>query len=122
MQEHGADAAGGEPLDPVGQFVVDVAGLDHGPFALGPGPVLDAAEDAALASAEFVEDIGFHSKASVDRGSEDVILPPLFPDHRGFSSFFAVDEAQGLQITLGSGLRRPGDGILPAIRDKVAGR
>src|SRR5262249_19036987 len=29
-QEHGADAASGEALDAVGQFVVDVAGGDHG--------------------------------------------------------------------------------------------
>ena len=87
-QEHGADAAGGEPLDPIGQFVVDVAGGDHGSFAFGAGPVLDAAEDSALALPELVEDIGMHSKASVVRESEDVLLPPLFPSHRGFSSFF----------------------------------
>jgi hypothetical protein len=80
---------------------VDVADGDHGSFAFGSGSVLDAAEDSALASAERVEDIGFHSKASVDRESEDVLLPLLFPDRRGFSSFFSADEAQGPQITLG---------------------
>jgi hypothetical protein len=80
---------------------VDVVGGDHGAFALGSGPVLDAAEDSALALAEFVEDIGFHSKASVDRDSEDVFLPPLFPDRRGFSSFFGWDVARKPQITLG---------------------
>jgi hypothetical protein len=41
-------------------------------LAFGSGSVLDAAEDSALASAERVEDIGFHPKASVDRDSEDV--------------------------------------------------
>ena len=71
-QEHGADAAGGEPLDAVGQFVVDVVGGDHGAFAFGAGSVLDAAEDSALALPERVEDIGFHSKASVAWNSEDV--------------------------------------------------
>ena len=99
-QEHGADTARGKPLDPVGQFVVDVAGGDHGTFAIGPGSVLDAAEDSALASPERVEDIGFHSKASVVWDSEDVFLPPLFPDHRGFSSFFGRDVARKRQITL----------------------
>jgi hypothetical protein len=93
-QELGADAASGKPLDPIGQLVVDVAGGDHRAFALGAGAVLDAAEDPALASPEFVEDIGFHSKAPVGRDSEDVFLPPLFPDHQGFSSSFGGDEAR----------------------------
>jgi hypothetical protein len=80
---------------------VDVAGGDHRAFALGTGAVLDAAEDPALASPERVEDIGFHSKASVVRDSEDVLLPPLFPVHRGFSSAFGRDVARKRQITLG---------------------
>ena len=87
-QEHGADAAGGEALDPIGQFVVDVGGGDHGALAFGAGPVLDAAEDSALALPERVEDIGFHSKASVDWDSEDVLLPPLFPDRPGVFELF----------------------------------
>ena len=33
-------------------------------------------------------DSGVHSKASVAWNSEDVKLPPLFQNHRGFSSFF----------------------------------
>ena len=88
QQEHGADAAGGQPLDPIGQFVLDVAGGDHGTFPLGPGTILDAAENSPLALPQFVEDIGIHSKASVVWNSEDVCLPPLFQNHRGFSSFF----------------------------------
>jgi hypothetical protein len=70
--EHGADAARREALDPVGQFIVDVAGGEHGLFAFGTGPVLDALEDSALALPERVEDIRFHSKASVAWKSEDV--------------------------------------------------
>src|SRR5262249_19563139 len=61
-------------------------------------------EDSALALPERVEDIGFHSKASDDRDSEDVLLPPLFLNRRGFSSFFSPDGLQKRQITLGSGL------------------
>ncbi len=95
-QEHGADAAGGKPLNPVGQFVLDIAGGDHGAFPLGPGSVLDAAEDSPLALPELVEDIGIHSKASVIWDSEDVLLPPLFPNRRGFSSFFSEFELQSL--------------------------
>jgi hypothetical protein len=67
---------------------VDVAGGDHRSLAFVAGTVLDAAEDPALALPELVEDIGSHSKASAVRESEDVLLPPLFPDCRGFSSLF----------------------------------
>ena len=52
QQEHGADAAGGEALDAIGEFVVDVAGGDHGLFAFWPGPVLDAVEDSLPAFTE----------------------------------------------------------------------
>jgi len=38
------------------QFVVDVAGGDHGAFKLGTGAVFDAAEDSPLASSQFVQD------------------------------------------------------------------
>jgi hypothetical protein len=83
---------------------VDVVCGDHRAFPLGAGAVLDAAEDSPLALPEFVEDIGVHSKAAVVWDSEDVFLPLLFPDCRRFSSVFGRDEAQKLQITLGSGL------------------
>ena len=52
QQEHGADAAGGEALDAIGQFVVDVGGGHHGLFAFGPGSILDAIENSPLAFAE----------------------------------------------------------------------
>ena len=67
-------------------LVVDIGGGDHGPFAFGAGPVLDAAEDSPLASAELVEDIGVHSKASWWRTDEACEVPRLFAKTRGFSS------------------------------------
>ena len=36
QEEHGADAAGAEPLDAIGQFVVDIARGHHGYGPLGP--------------------------------------------------------------------------------------
>ncbi len=56
QQEHGTDAAWAQSLDPITQFVVDVAGGDHGAFTLGTGAVFDAAEDSPLASSQFVQD------------------------------------------------------------------
>ena len=50
QQEDGADAARGEALDAIGQFVMDVAGGDHGLVAFRSGPILDAVEDSALRS------------------------------------------------------------------------
>ena len=65
QQEHGADAAGGEAVDALAEFVVDVAGGDHGAIAFGFGAIGDAVEDSPLASSQFVQDTGIHSKASV---------------------------------------------------------
>ena len=45
QQEHGADAAGGEAVDALAEFVVDVGGGDHGDFAFGSGAIGDAVED-----------------------------------------------------------------------------
>ena len=39
QQEHGADATGTEALHPIGQFVVDVTGGNHGPIAFRSGPI-----------------------------------------------------------------------------------
>jgi hypothetical protein len=116
-QEHGADAAGGESLGAVGQFVVDVAGGDHGPVAFRSGAVRDAVEDALAAFSELSAvafarrfavafsglpgESGSHSKASVVWNSEDVFLPLLFQNLRGLSSFFSECEQFSLQITLG---------------------
>src|SRR5262249_53748146 len=42
QQEHGPDAARGQTLDTLAEFVVDVAGGDHGVFPLGSGSMGDA--------------------------------------------------------------------------------
>src|SRR6516165_12232570 len=91
---------------------MDVVGGDHGVLALGAGAVFDPAKDSPLALPEFVEDIGFHSRVSVVWPNEDMRLPPLLPNYRGFSSFPRQMSLQDLYITLGSGL---GDqrGVVP---------
>jgi len=113
----GTDSASGETLDAVRQFVVDVGSGHHRFFAFGSWPILDALEDSPFA---FVEDsavafsrlptVAFsgilgdrmtHSKASVGWNSEDVFLPPLFQNLRGFSSFFQDFDQVDLYITLG---------------------
>src|SRR6516162_7499398 len=83
---------------------MDVVGGDHGVLALGAGAVFDPAKDSPLALPEFVEDIGFHSRVSVVWTNEDMRLPPLLPNYRGFSSFPRQMSLQDLYITLGSGL------------------
>ena len=113
QQEHGADAAGGEALDAIGQFVVDVAGGHHGLIAFRTGAVLDAVEEVLPAFAELsavafarllavtfpglstvafsgFRESGSHSKASFVWNREDVFLPPLFQNLRGFSSFSEI--------------------------------
>jgi hypothetical protein len=87
---------------------MDIVGGDHGSFAFGAGSVFDPAQDSPLALAEFVEDIGFHSKVSVVWPNEDMKPPPLLPNHRGFSSFPRQMDHRGLYITLGSGLMLKG--------------
>jgi hypothetical protein len=75
-------------LHPIGQFIVDVIGGDHRAFTFRPGKILDAEEDSPLASPEFVEEIGIHSKASVASSSEDLFQYPIFQNLRRFSSLF----------------------------------
>ena len=120
QQEHGADAPGGEAAGAIGQLVVDVGGGHHGRVALRPGPVEDAVEDPPLPLVEdpaialprllgvasgglspvvfsgILGDSGRHSKALVDWNSEDVFLPLLFQNLRGFSSFFSEFDADRL--------------------------
>src|SRR5208337_916280 len=112
QQEHSADATGTEALDTIGQLVMDVGGGHHGLVALRPGPILDALEYSPptfveysavpfsrllavpfprlspLAFWRFLADSSSHSKTSVVWNSEDVFLPPLFHNLRGFSSVF----------------------------------
>ena len=88
-QEHGADAAGTEAVDAVGQFIMDVGGGHHGLIALWPRAVLNAIEDSLTTFAEdstpvsfsglvaavfrsFARDSGSHSKTSVAWNGEDV--------------------------------------------------
>jgi hypothetical protein len=82
---------------------VDVGGGHHGLIAFRTGPILDAFEDPSLAVAEdsaipfscllavafsgFLGESSSHSKTSVDWNSEDVFVPQLFQNLRGFSSF-----------------------------------
>ena len=47
QQVHGADAARGEALDAIGEFVVDVVGGHHRLIAFRSGAVRDAIEDPA---------------------------------------------------------------------------
>src|SRR5271157_2343121 len=110
QQEHSADATRTEALDTIGQLVMDVGGGHHGLVALRPGPIFDAIEDSPLAFVEdsavafsrllavtflrlspvafwrFLADSSSHSKTSIVLNSEDVFLPPLFQNLRGFSS------------------------------------
>src|SRR5208337_3202525 len=117
QQKHGADAPGAEALDAIGQFVVDIAGGHHRFFAFGSWPILDALEDSPFAFVEdsavafprfptvafsgFLGDSMTHSKASVGWNSEDVVLPTLFQNLRGFSSFFRDFVQVDPYITLG---------------------
>ena len=97
QQKHGADAAGAETLDAIGQFVVDIAGGHHGYGPLGtrwlPETLVNSSpsflEDSLLACLAFFSESSTHSKASLSWNSEDVISPTLFQKHWGFSSFFS---------------------------------
>ena len=92
QQEQGADAACGEALDTIREFVVDVVGGHHRLIALGSGPVLNAVEDSlptfpessevafsllvAVAFSGLLGDSSSHSKTSRVWNSEDVFPPP----------------------------------------------
>ena len=102
-QEQGADAAGGQALDALTQFVVDVGGGDHGRLALGRGAMGDAVEEplpallqepsvtflglGALESGGLGRDNDHHSRPSESWEHADLIHPAFFQDLRGFSSF-----------------------------------
>ena len=60
----GADAAGRDGADPVGDLVMDVGGGEHRLMAFDAGLILDAAKDSPLASVELSVETGVHSKAS----------------------------------------------------------
>jgi hypothetical protein len=71
-QEQGADAAGGEAADSIGQLVVDGVGVEHGALSLRPVAIGESAGDPALASSQLVHHLGIHSKAPVAWNGEDV--------------------------------------------------
>ena len=107
--EQGADAPGTESADPTGRFIVDIARGHHGDRPLGSGSMggslLDSPptflEESLLACGAFFADSSTHSKTSISWNGEDVFLPPLFQDLRGFSSFFWDLNQDELYITLG---------------------
>jgi hypothetical protein len=96
---------------------MDIVGGHHGLIAFGFVAILDAFEDplppfaegpaialsplVGVAFSGLLGDSSSHSKASVGWKVEDVFLPQLFHNLRGFSSFFR-DYAPGQKnITLG---------------------
>ena len=97
QQEEGADAAGTEPADAIGMFVVDVGRGHHGSRPLGAGrrvesfldPPSPLLEESLLACRRVFSESSTHSKAPLSWNGEDVFLPPLFQKHAGFSSYFS---------------------------------
>src|SRR6476469_4606219 len=89
--EHGADAACGESLDAIAEFVVDVGGGDHGlvalrfgemdqsvatsPLAFPQEPALAFSGLLALAFSLLLQDNNHHSKPSVGCRNQDPSLP-----------------------------------------------
>ena len=107
QQHHGADAAGGEAVDALTEFVVDVAGGDHGDFAFGCRLILDAVEDLplalsqdrsvafpglpAVASGGLPRDNDHHSKPSVAGKNANLFDPWHFPKNfGGFRAFSTI--------------------------------
>jgi hypothetical protein len=104
QQEEGPDAAGTEPSDAVGRFVVDVGRGHHGSRPLGAGRIVESfldspsprLEGTLLACGALFSESSTHSKAPLSWNSEDVFDPPLFQEHAGFSSYFREIEPLGL--------------------------
>ena len=109
QQEDGADAAGTEALDAIGEFVVDVGGGHHGPGRSGPGVFSSrfwirrrpSWKNLFLRACAFFSESSSHSKAPLFWNSEDVFSPLLFQKPAGFSSFFRKIAPVGVYITLG---------------------
>ena len=104
QQEDGADAAGTEAVDAIGQFVVDVGGGHHGFVAFGPGSVGDSVEEPPPAFLEdpavvfsgtpaaalwsFLRRVALTRKPPLFGIVRMCSLPPLFQNLWGFSSVF----------------------------------
>jgi hypothetical protein len=88
QEEHGPDAAGGKPLDAIGEFIMDVGRGHDGNVALGFRRLSESIEDCALpllqeslvafpiplavAFPRFLGESGSHSKPTDYWSSEDV--------------------------------------------------
>jgi hypothetical protein len=71
QKQHGADVTGTQPLDTIGQFLVDIGGAHHGLGPLGPRRIDESAvnsspvfrERSRLASVAFFSESSSHSAA-----------------------------------------------------------
>src|SRR5262249_18099008 len=52
QQQHGTDAAGAKAMDPITEFIMDVAGRDHRLFAFDSRLIFDAVEDLSATFAQ----------------------------------------------------------------------
>ena len=95
-QKNGADAAGAEPPNAVGVFVVDIGRGHHGYGPLGHRGIIQSflnspstfLENSLLACRRFISESSSHSKAPLFQNNEDVFSPTLLQKRVGFSSFF----------------------------------
>jgi hypothetical protein len=94
--KNGADAAGAEPPDAIGIFVVDIGRGHHGYGPPGHRRIIQSflnwpsifLEKSPLACRRFISESRTHSKAALFRNSEAVLLPTLFHKLAGLSSLF----------------------------------
>ena len=109
QEEEGTDAAGPEPAGALGVVIMDIGGGHHRYRPLGTGCIGEAfldspppvLEDSLLACGPLFSESSAHSKAPWSWNGEDVLLPPLFQESAGFSSFFLRIGAGEPQNTLG---------------------
>jgi hypothetical protein len=60
---HGTDAAAADTAGAVGDLIVDVAGGEHGPLAVGCVRPVETALEAPLAVGQLPTYLGLHSKS-----------------------------------------------------------
>src|SRR5947209_19689984 len=87
-QVHDADAVIGQTVGPLADFVVDVAGGEHGLFTAAQVAGVEAALQAALAVGEFLSYLGMHSKSLRCWGNENLAILIRLRKCRRISSFF----------------------------------
>ena len=125
QEEHGADAAGGEARDAIGELVVDVGGGHHGrsrSARAGSG----CGRGSSACVGRVGDGHGVHSKTSWRRIVEGCEVPRLFAKTRGFSSFLA-SISLGLRLVEGlvakvKGLRVEGRKISHIARETGVSR